>query len=74
MSRVLPDAELFSSIDLSKRTVIIDADTLLFQAAVCQQKTTYLVTHIPTGNGGWFVDNKKQFKEAWLETEEAEGF
>ena len=73
MSRVLPDSELFSSIDLSKRTVIIDADTLLFQAAVCQQKTTYLVTHIPTGNGGWFVDNKKQFKE-WLETEEAEGF
>lgn len=73
MSRVLLDAELFSSIDLSKRTVVIDADTLLFQAAVCQQKTTYLVTHIPTGNGGWFVENKKQFKE-WLETEEAEGF
>ena len=42
MSRVLLDAELFSSIDLSKRTVVIDADTLLFQAAVCQQKPPIL--------------------------------
>lgn len=71
--KTIPDSELFSSIDLSKRTVIIDADTLLFSCAVCQQKTTYHVTHIQSGKGGWIVENKKQFKE-WLTTEEAEGF
>ena len=55
----------YSTFDLSKRTVIIDADTLLYSAASAQEKMYYTLTNKHNGRDKKF-QYVKEYK-AWLE-------
>ena len=55
----------FNSFDLTKRTVIIDADTLIYSSAAQQQKLQYTATNIHNGKAQIF-EGVKAYK-AWLE-------
>ena len=55
----------FNSFDLTKRTVVIDADTLVYSSAAAQQKLQYTATNKHKGKAQIF-EGIKLYK-AWLE-------
>lgn len=61
----------FNSFDLTKRTVVIDADTLIYSSAAQQQKLQYTATNLHNGKAQIF-EGIKPYK-AWLEEHSLSG-